>query len=794
MKHVSGKLCGVAAVVALTVGCGWADEESNLAACEANAAQPERARPAAAVQTMPTTARVGWREDTPVPTQGLAGRRIATEASHGRIWYNSVWKWQREDWFPGQHVYSSQEDYNSARMMNRWLLPYFENAGAVVYNDRCRDEQTAEILADLAGTGAPHEVTGTWQVVSSSASRGGQYLTASTVASSVPTATFRIRTNIAQSGFYGVTVWFPAVAGASQNAQYVVIDGAGNRHAFRVNQSADTARWVWLDRFYFEAGTSVPVLEVTNASATAGQTVVLDTVRLGGGMGSEDFGGGVSGVARWQECAVNWTKYLGAPSSVWGAPHAGEDYGTRFQYAGWQSAELFVRLHTNGSTGHTGYGTEVYQYWRNTEEQSRLNLIYPKLIQSIRSWYNPGWRDRGVKANSQTTWSFPYLMVELAFHDYLTDTQALMDAKFRRAAMRGYYEGVVDFFTNGTGVYSPEPPESISVRNMTGGQVHVAWQPSAMGGAPTGYRVYYSTHPYCWKDYVAVSAPATSADIGSLTPGQITYIQLRALNDGGISFPSETLVAMVPSAVGSRRILVVNGFDRFDWDVDETDNRRNFSIHHARAIADAATSLAITVVIDSCANEAVAQGSISLPGYQMVDWMLGEESTADDSFNATEQSAVAAYRQVGGTLLVSGSDFAFDLANSSLQTEHDYLDQVLQTGFTSDNAAAYAVTGVAAGVFDGVTLDLDSGLGDAYRVLAPDVIAARNGSSVCMNYGTTSSPAGISNIQAGSSLFCFAFPFEAIQGAAQRQAVMTRILDHVAAPSTSARAGWELLE
>ena len=680
-------------------------------------------------------------------------------------------------------------------MVNRWLIPYLENAGAVVYNDRCRDEQINEVVADLTGTGAPHDVTGTWQVVNSSAGRSGQYLTATTVASTSPTATFRVRANIPQSGFYGVTIWYPAVAGAPADAQYVVIDAAGNRHAFRVNLTVDTARWVWLDRFYFEAGTDVPVLEVTNASATAGHTVLLDTVRLGGGMGSEDFGGGASSVPRWQECAVNWTKYLGAPSYVWGAPHSGQDYGTRFYYADWQSAEIFLRLHTNGSTGHTGFGSEVYQYWRNTEEQSRLNLVYPKIIQSIRTWYRASWANRGVKANSQTTWGFPYLLVELAFHDWLTDAQALMDAKFRRAAMRGYYEGVVSFFYNGAGVCSPEPPESVAVRNIGGGQLRVTWQASAMGGVPTEYRVYYSTHPYCWKDYVAVAAPGTSADIGPLTPGQVTYVQLRTLNDGGISFPSETLAAVVPAAADPRRVLVVSGFDRFDWDVDETDNRGNFPVHHARAIAGAAADLGYAISVDSCANEAVIQGAVTLPGYQMVDWLLGEESTANDSFTSTEQTLVTAYRQTAGsTLFVSGSDFAFDLGNSSLQYERDYLDQVLQTGYVADNAATYDVSAVTGSAFDGLALTLDNGTGDAYRVLAPDVIEARGGSSVCLNYGATSSAAGISRVQPGSSLFCFAFPFEAIQGEASRQAVMTRILSQVSSEMSAARPGWELLE
>ena len=786
----------VAAAMTVAASGGPANGESVLAEEEIGPAGPAMTLQGPAGLPAPPPARMVRREDNPVPARGLAGRRVATEASHGLTWYNAAWRWQREDWFPGLHVYSSQEDYNSARMVNRWLLPYLENAGATVFNDRCRDEQTSEILIDPAGIGAPHEATGPWQMVSDATARGGTYLSVATTAATSPTATFTLRADIARSGFYGVTIWYPATANAAGDAQFVVIDAAGNRHPFRVDQAVRTAQWVWLDRFWFDAGSNVAVAEVCNAGATAGQTLALDTVRLGGGMGSEDFGGGVSGVPRWQECAVNWTKYAGAPEWVWNAGlSSGQDYLTRFDYAGWTSSDLLARVHSNGSVYHTGYGIEGYLYTRDADERSRMALLYPRMVRCIQTWYTPVLRDRGIKANGSSAWSFPYLLVEVAFHDYLTDAQALMDAKFRRVAMRGYYEGIVDFLTSGTGVYSPEPPEAIAVRNIGGGLARVTWRPAGMGGPPAGYRVYTSAHPKCFRAFAAVAATANTVDVPLLPAGQVTHIQMRALNEGGISFPSETLAAAAPVGAGAVPVLVVNGFDRFDWDIDETDNRRDFCAPHARAITGAAAGLGLSVAVDACSNEAITTGIIPLTDYRFVDWILGQESTADHCFTTDEQGAVFTFRQIGGTsLLVSGTDFAFDLGNSSVQTERDFLDFVLQTGYSSKAAAGsfWSVTGAAGTPFEGMALTLDDGTGDAYRVLAPDAVTAVRGSVACFNYSASGSPAGSCSPSPGHSLFCLAFPFEAIRGEATRQSVMAKILATV--PAAASVGDWQALE
>ena len=49
---------------------------------------------------------------------------------------------------------------------------------------------------------------------------------------------------------------------------------------------------------------------------------------------------------------------------------------------------------------------------------------------------------------------------------------------------------------------------------------------------------------------------------------------------------------------------------------------------------------------------------VSVGQYGFVDWILGEESTADVTFTLAEQLAVSAYLEDGGRLFVSGAEIA----------------------------------------------------------------------------------------------------------------------------------------
>ena len=47
--------------------------------------------------------------------------------------------------------------------------------------------------------------------------------------------------------------------------------------------------------------------------------------------------------------------------------------------------------------------------------------------------------------------------------------------------------------------------------------------------------------------------------------------------------------------------------------------------------------------------------------YLIVDYILGEESTADETYSSTEQTLISNYLKQGGRLFVSGAEIAWDL-------------------------------------------------------------------------------------------------------------------------------------
>ena len=65
--------------------------------------------------------------------------------------------------------------------------------------------------------------------------------------------------------------------------------------------------------------------------------------------------------------------------------------------------------------------------------------------------------------------------------------------------------------------------------------------------------------------------------------------------------------------------------------------------------------------VASTSNEAVISGAVNLTDYKRSSGSLGNESTANDTFNATEQTKVTQFIAAGGNCFVSGSEIGWDL-------------------------------------------------------------------------------------------------------------------------------------
>src|SRR6185369_3651091 len=115
--------------------------------------------------------------------------------------------------------------------------------------------------------------------------------------------------------------------------------------------------------------------------------------------------------------------------------------------------------------------------------------------------------------------------------------------------------------------FLPEPPTNVRARAAdTNGALTVSWAaPANLIGSqgPTNYFIYRSTNGYGFGNPVS-AGNVTSCAITNLPADTDFYFRVSALNAGGESMPSEVVGCRASSTQGAPRVLVVNGFDRFD--------------------------------------------------------------------------------------------------------------------------------------------------------------------------------------------------------------------------------------
>jgi hypothetical protein len=279
------------------------------------------------------------------------------------------------------------------------------------------------------------------------------------------------------------------------------------------------------------------------------------------------------------------------------------------------------------------------------------------------------------------------------------------------------------------------------------------------------------------------SAPATllksNLILSALTSNQLYYVKIEAYNATySITSVTSEVLAAVPCNYQDS-VLVVNGFDRAT-----TGNTYNFVIQHAGSIK------ANNKNCSSATNEAVTDALINLNTYKAIDWILGKESTANETFSTNEQTLVSSYLQQGGKLLVSGSEIAWDLDYSGTVADKNFFANYLKASYVSDapnNQASTwykSVNEPSNSIFNFTdTIYFDNGTNGTYNVDYPDVIAPINGGVSTLQFtNLNTNKSGIyfsglfpSGAIAGKLVY-LTFPFETIYNTAKRTSLMNDIL------------------
>ena len=303
-------------------------------------------------------------------------------------------------------------------------------------------------------------------------------------------------------------------------------------------------------------------------------------------------------------------------------------------------------------------------------------------------------------------------------------------------------------------------------------QAHVSWT----AGAPeTIYEfvLQKSADGQNWTESEYISADS-SAVIRELAEGESAYFRMYSIsNSDSVTSSLQSDVYGIYKNTASRKVLLVDGFDRTSgsW----------AKIYHPFAAVHGAALQNLNIPFETAANESVIDGSVVLSDYEAVVWILGDESTVDQTFNSTEQALVSSYLKQGGNLFISGSEVSWDLDEKGTVAEKNFLKQYLKASMNADDANSYTVSGSSGTPFAGLTLNFDSGSHGVYEEDYPDALNALDGGQTALKYANGKIaavyfsgmfPGG----HAEGRLFYMGFPFETIYTESRRNELMQKVM------------------
>ncbi len=360
------------------------------------------------------------------------------------------------------------------------------------------------------------------------------------------------------------------------------------------------------------------------------------------------------------------------------------------------------------------------------------DMVSTHVVNDIRAKYEPNWMRRGMwdKAYYEARVpEVPALLMELLSHHNFADMRYGLDPQFRFDVSRSIYKGILDFIAARDGfkaVVQPLPVRALSLTAAgAAGDYTLSWQPTpdalVEGGAmPTAYQVLERTEATGAFRVIATVTGTTHRV--NIPAGELRDYRVVAVNDGGRSFPSETLSAGTPKGKVKGSVIVVNGFTRVsapDWfdsrdsagfddnkdhgvpyvqqinylgsqyefrrkvewrDDDapgvgacrsdhETEvvagNTFDYPAIHGRALMEAGYAFCSTSVA------AVDEGRVSLSGYDVIDLLMGKQKQVKNgrgampdryaAFPAGLRQAVATAARRGAGVLLSGSFVGTDI-------------------------------------------------------------------------------------------------------------------------------------
>lgn len=527
-----------------------------------------------------------------------------------------------------------------------------------------------------------------------------------------------------------------------------------------------------------------------------GSVITADAVRFGGGMGniargeirdscgtviSEPY---VSGMPRSAEGARYWLQWAGADTTIWhqnkGTHDYRDDFMSRGDWVAWMSKGSHVNPSKTGGTGipfdlslgfHTDAGVTpgdtvigtLAIYTLKSENRQKLPsgenrmtsrefaaAVQDQIVHDLRASYDSLWSQRSIwdrGYRESRTPSCPSMLLELLSHQNFADMKYGLDPSFRFAVSRSIYKGMLKYMSARYGVeyqVQPLPIGNIGVSFSAddSNKAVISWIPVSDPHEPTadanGYMLYTRIDDGAFDSGRDIGGGRNDGNRKTyqvdIEPGHIYSFRVAAYNDGGLSFPSETVCIGIPESGNvSNPVLIVNNFDRvsgpaffdtpsyagFDNTLDSGvpyiqdiafvgemhNNRRvlpwkdddnpgfgasdqdhagqivagntfDYAAVHGRAVMKAGHPF------HSCSNEAFCSAQTFSSSAWAVDLICGKQVTTTVGsgmqqkyavFPGEMQKALSAFTASGGHILVSGAYIGTDVSDCIFPVQEDSL-------------------------------------------------------------------------------------------------------------------------
>ncbi len=346
-------------------------------------------------------------------------------------------------------------------------------------------------------------------------------------------------------------------------------------------------------------------------------------------------------------------------------------------------------------------------------------------------------------------------------------------------------------------IVAPERPVLKSILNTDSKKgVHVSWTSNSESDL-LGYRLYYTGNTQLLNFELAADENTLTKELNSFdfnspaefinpTSDEVYFFYLTAVDSIGNESKISDTYSRSSYFDGTTfpKALIVDGFDRYGGSASWAEPTHTFNTDYFAAL-----TVSDSIVLSSCANEAVTDNSIDLNNFDMVFWYVGDESTVLETFSVAEQQKLQNYLENGGKLFVTGSEIGWDLGRShtaSASNDLNFYQNYLKASFIDDGSSSMnLVTGISGSIFEGVS----ASIGQIYPEDYPDDIDPVNGSSAILNFnqfrsGAVFRKAGVAytgtfgNSADIGKVIYFSFPWETTASFTQRRNLISKVLDY----------------